>query len=128
MTNPSKKQPRTCAVCSRAENPLNPLRFRKWLDGKVYCDDHTPAKVEELTPASPVSHSVGSPVSSAGSLIVIPCPDCLGQGRATRHPGPTVTRCASCAGYGRVRIPENFLNVYRPKWNKPEPQQPLTEG
>jgi hypothetical protein len=28
--------------------------------------------------------------------------------------------CEGCSGYGSVRVPVNFLNIYRPKKPKPE--------
>jgi hypothetical protein len=33
-----------------------------------------------------------------------------------------------CSGYGRVRVPENFLNVYTPDGVKSEQPKLLTEG
>ena len=116
---------RLCTTCKKAENPLNRLRFTKHLDGKVYCENCLPVNVEVLSPTPPVGkRSSPLPGTSAGSFVVIPCPDCVGQGRAPQGNG---VRCPACSGWARVRIPENFLNVYRPKWNTPE-KETLTEG
>lgn len=110
---------RLCSNCRAAENPLGRLRFKKFIDGKVYCENCIPANVEDLDPAPP---KPASPMeSSAGLLVVIPCPDC----ERGRYPSGVV--CSACAGYGSVRIPANFLNVYRPTKNTPE-SVPLTEG
>lgn len=108
---------RTCVKCQAAENPIGRLRFKKYLDGKVYCENCLPADVEVLTPRSP---EVSSPLpgTSAGSFVVISCPDCRNL------PGPAAN-CEGCGGYGSVRIPQNFLRVYVPKKNTPET---LTEG
>lgn len=109
---------RTCAKCMAAENPIGRLRFKKFLDGKVYCENCLPASVEVLDPTSPSPASSPLPGTSAGSFVVIPCPDCRGT---------VAPNCEGCAGYGSVRIPQNFLRVYVPKKNKPEPET-LTEG
>ena len=105
---------RVCVKCQAAENPIGRLRFKKFLDGKVYCENCIPANVEELDPTPP-KRSPSPMETSAGSLVVIPCPDCRGAPAATPH-------CKACAGYGSVRIPPNFLPVYRPKQDTPEPE------
>lgn len=111
---------RTCETCRKAENPLGKLKFKKHLDGKVYCENCLPFSAEVLSPVAERQASPSPlPGTSAGSLVVIPCPDCLGQGRSKRHPQSVIEKCSACAGWGRVRIPENFLNVYRPKGAKP---------
>ena len=113
---------RTCTVCGRADNPLGKLRFRKQA-AEIYCEDHDPTSLDSALP--PVaSNPVGlSPMaSSAGSLVVIPCPDCRGMSNK-----PHGKICTGCAGYGSVRVPSNNLVVYQPK--VPEPKvQLLTEG
>jgi hypothetical protein len=120
---------RLCEKCRAAENPLGRLRFRKYLDGKVYCENCIPASVEVLAPTPPELVSSSLPGTSAGSLVVIPCPTCLGQGRGSRTPTNVhLTKCAVCSGYGRVRVPENFLNVYTPDGVKSEQPKLLTEG
>jgi hypothetical protein len=106
---------RTCAKCRAAENPIGRLRFKKYLDGKVYCENCLPASVEVLDPTPPATVSSPLPGTSAGSFVVIPCPDCRG----------VTPNCEGCAGYGSVRIPQNFLRIYVPKKNEPET---LTEG
>jgi hypothetical protein len=115
---------RLCETCRSAENPLGKLRFKKHLDGKVYCENCIPFNWEEAAPP-PSQPSSPLPGTSAGSLVVIPCPDCFGEGRASRHPVNKNVRCEACVGYGAVRIPENFLKVYTPKGVKPGV---LTEG
>ena len=102
---------RLCAVCKSAENPLGRLRFKKFLDGKVYCENCLPANVEVLDSTPPVEVSSSLPGTSAGSMVVIDCPDCR---------TPKLGACEACSGYGSVRIPINFLNVYVPKGNTPE--------
>ena len=107
---------RLCEKCRRAENPLGALRFKKFLDGKVYCENCIPANVEDLPSTSPAELSSPLPGTSAGSMVVIRCPDCNGA-----RVGP----CQACSSYGSVRIPMNFLNIYVPKKNTPET---LVEG
>jgi hypothetical protein len=102
---------RTCEKCRAAENPLGRLRFSKSrIDGKVYCENCSPegqiSAAAEVAAPPPVS---AAPQSSAG-LVVIPCPSCRSVPRG-RVPSP----CEDCADYGSVRIPANFLNVYRPQ-------------
>jgi len=101
---------RLCATCKAAENPIGRLRFRKYLDGKVYCENCIPASVEVLDPTPPSKPSSSPMESSAGSLVVIRCPDCRGEAAG----------CEACVGYGAVRIPTNFLNIYKPKQNTSE--------
>ena len=120
---------RTCTICKSAENPLGRLRFKKFLDGLVYCENCLPGHTEVLDPVSPVAASSPLPGTSAGSFVVIPCPDCFGQGRESRNPTHSNLKpCKACVGYGQVRVPENFLNIYLPKTNKPEGPQVLTES
>jgi len=102
---------RTCVKCKSAENPLGRLRFKKFLDGNVYCENCLPANVEILDPTPPVELSSPLGGTSAGSFVVIPCPDCR---------VPKLGTCAACADYGSVRIPMNFLNVYVPTKDTPE--------
>lgn len=122
---------RLCEMCRRAENPLGRLKFKKHLDGNVYCEGCAPVNVEEMLPTSPAPLSASTEASAGSSstsksMVVIPCPDCFGQGRATRNPThANLNKCKACAGYGQVRIPTNFLNVYRPNVSGP---QTLTEG
>ena len=100
---------RTCVTCGAADNPLGVLRFKKSrIDGKVYCANHSPESVgaEETSSAS----SEFQIYPSAGSLVVVNCPDCAG-GMHRPHQKP----CLTCSGYGAVRIPVGLLNVYRPR-------------
>jgi len=102
---------RTCAKCQAAENPLGRLRFKKNpQDRKVYCENCDPGSFsgQSSPPPSPL------PGTSAGSLVVIPCPDCRGMG-----PGLHGKECKGCSGYGSVRVAANFLNVYKPGQAKP---------
>jgi len=110
---------RTCEVCKAAENPIGRLRFRKHFDGLVYCEHCIPGGSGHREVPAPSSISSATS-TSAGSLVVIPCPDCRGMSHKP-HGNP----CETCAGYGSVRIRENFLNEYRPR-ARPKPQQ-LTE-
>jgi len=101
---------RTCVTCKAAENPLGRLKFRKF-HGIVYCENCSPGVV--MTPPEPTSAPIlPSPLSgtSAGSFVVIPCPQCRSVPR-----GRVPASCDTCSDYGSVRIPVNFLNVYRPK-------------
>jgi hypothetical protein len=116
---------RLCEVCKSAENPLGRLRFKKHLDGKVYCEKCLPVNPETLSPPDPVALPASSFLpaqkASAGSLVVIPCPDCRGMSHK-----PHGKTCESCVGYGSVRIPASSLNIYRlPGVKAPET---LTEG
>ena len=117
---------RLCETCRSAENPLGRLRFKKHLDGKVYCENCLPFNVEDLPPVERQVASSPLPGTSAGSLVVIPCPDCFGEGRASRHPVNKNVSCEACHGYGSVRIAANFLAIYKPK-GVPAPSV-LTEG
>jgi hypothetical protein len=108
---------RTCTICKAAENPLGRLKFSKYLDSKIYCANCIPGGGGRTPAPAP---SISPQASSAGSLVVIPCPDCRGMG-----PGLHGTECKGCSGYGSVRIPANFLNVYKPQTSKP---QQLVEG
>jgi hypothetical protein len=117
---------RTCVVCNRADNPLNKLRFRKHVDGQIYCDDHSPTALDSvLRPVAPNPPGLSPQASSAGSLVVIACPAC--RGMSNKPHGKT---CMGCAGYGSVRIASNNLVVYQPKVvdNGPPPPQLLTEA
>ena len=116
---------RTCAVCGRADNPLGPLRFKKHIDGEIYCADHNPNSLDSALPkAAPNPPGLSPRASSAGRLVVIACPECRGMSNK-----PHGLICEGCAGYGSVRIPENNLVVYRPKVeDKSPPPQLLTEG
>jgi len=117
---------RLCKVCRSAENPLGRLRFKKHLDGEVYCEICLPVNMGLDEPSSPVATLSSPAKASAGfapgdqNPVVIPCPECRGM-----SPKPHGKMCKCCSDYGSVRIPINFLNVYRPTANKPEI---LTEG
>ncbi len=108
---------RVCETCRKAENPLGRLRFNKHIDGIVYCEECLPVRVEVLDPTPPAYASSPLKGTSAGSFVVIRCPDCRSSQLAAN--------CDACANYGSVRIPANFLNVYRPKKNTPEPPETL---
>ena len=110
------RRERTCKKCGAADNPLGRLRFRKHLDGKVYCENCIPK--DRISGASSAPEPSELPGTSAASLVVIPCPLCRGMSHR-----PHGKRCESCSGYGSVRIPANFLNIY-----KPPKAEPLTEG
>lgn len=99
---------RKCVKCGAAENPLGRLRFRKHVDRKIYCENCLPAKMETGVSA-PVAVSSALPATSAGSLVVIPCPCCRLMSNK-----PHGKLCEDCSGYGSVRIPVNFLNIYQP--------------
>lgn len=116
---------RTCPVCGAAENPLGSLRFKKYLDGLVYCERCHPSTGVVDGPLPLVGNpSAGSPPPSTGQLVVIPCPDCAGGVHR-----PKQKPCKGCAGLGSVRYPSNALVVYRPP-SEPEPPELeiLTEG
>jgi len=106
---------RTCAICGAADNPLGKLRFKKnRVDGKIYCARCDPELQEAAASAAPPS--VRAVETSAGSLIVIPCPTCCGMSHRP-HGKP----CESCVGYGSVRVPANNLAVFNfPKETGPE--------
>ena len=118
---------RTCEVCGRADNPLSALKFKKHVDGKIYCADHDPNSLDSALPrVAPNPVGLSPMASSAGSLVVIPCPECRGMSNK-----PHGKLCVGCAGYGSVRIPANNLVVYRPRKEGdelPPPPQLLTEG
>lgn len=103
---------RTCEKCSRAENPLSRLRFKKSrMDGKVYCENCLPSEVPDLdVPEKEPTGSFSPPTRkpSAG-YVVVDCPDCAGGVHRPRQ-----KPCRGCAGYGAVRIEASMLNVYRP--------------
>jgi len=116
---------RVCETCRSAENPLGRLRFKKWLDGKVYCENCLPASVEVLDPTPPAVLSSGLPGTSAGSFVAIPCPECRGM-----SPKPHGKGCETCDSFGSVRVPLNFLKIYTAGKAKPKTQEPgiITEG
>lgn len=109
---------RTCAKCGAADNPLGRLRFTKSrFDGKVYCEVDLPdttmfSKSAGTEEVASVPSTLASP-ASAGSMVVVNCPDCAGGVHRPHH-----KPCVTCSGYGSVRVQSNFLNVYRPP--KPE--------
>jgi len=106
---------RTCAKCGAAENPLGRLRFKKsQIDKKVYCEKCDPQGVTGAVETETAPLVLPSAQSSAG-LVVIQCPKCRSIPRGM-HPAP----CETCSDYGSVRIPVNYLNVYRPGSRKPE--------
>lgn len=114
---------RTCVKCGAADNPLGRLRFKKSrMDNKVYCENdlpegssvaHVGVEEQSSTPRASPAHT------SAGSLVVVNCPDCAG-GIHRPHQKP----CLTCVGYGAVRIEPGMLNVYRPKLVKSEASTP----
>jgi hypothetical protein len=109
---------RTCETCGKGENPIGKLRFKKHVDGEVYCENCIPASVKDVAEgtSSATLADFGRASTSAGSsLVVIPCPDCRGMSNK-----PHGKQCECCSGYGSVRIPANFLNVYRPQVPVPE--------
>ncbi len=116
---------RQCETCKAAENPLGRLRFKKFLDGKVYCENCLPPSLTPASPSGPPPSSAGydykSPPPGVPVLTVIPCPDCRGMSHK-----PHGKTCSGCAGYGSVRIPWVNLVVYQPK-TKAAPQI-LTES
>lgn len=101
---------RTCIKCGAADNPLGKLRFKKYLDGDIYCDRCHPGRIAEVPPALSGLEitSAGSP--STGELVVMACPDCAG-GMHRPHGKP----CQGCMGLGSVRYPASALVVYTPK-------------
>ena len=100
---------RTCATCGAADNPLGKLRFKKH-HGAIYCENHMPDGLDQALPevaSDPLPFGIEA---SAGSLVVIPCPECRLMSNK-----PHGRICQGCAGYGSVRIAANNLVVYRPK-------------
>ena len=110
---------RQCETCKAAENPLGRLRFRKFLDGKVYCENCTPGSEQPSSFPTPPSSAGSTTVTDPKNLVVIHCPDCRGMSNK-----PHGKLCSGCAGYGSVRIPIHNLVVYQPKVQK---AQLLTE-
>lgn len=107
---------RTCESCGKGENPIGKLRFKK-LHNLIYCENCLPETTKSVAevPSSVTLSDFDKASTSAGSLLVIPCPECRGMSNK-----PHGKLCECCSGYGSVRIPSNFLNVYRPKVPKPE--------
>jgi len=103
---------RVCAKCSRAENPLSRLRFKKSrIDGNVYCENCAPVDYS-LDAVAPEAQPSGAPaplVKPSAGYVVVDCPDCAGGVHR-----PNKKPCPGCAGYGSVRIEAAMLNVYRP--------------
>jgi len=99
-----------CHICRAANNPLGKTKFTEFLDGNVYCERCLPCQVDILDPAPPREKNLDE--SSSNSMVVVTCPDCRNNG---------AQECDACSGYGAVRVPLNFLNIYVPKGVKPEP-------
>ena len=101
---------RTCESCGKGENPIGKLRFKK-LHNLVYCENCIPMEdVAEVSSSVTSTASFDPAPSSAGSLVVIPCPTCRLMSNK-----PHGKLCKCCSGYGSVRIPSNFLNIYQPE-------------
>lgn len=108
---------RMCAKCSRAENPLARLRFKKSLvDGEVYCENCTPLTHsidDERRSEAPAFGLTAPLLKPSAGYVVIDCPKCAGG--TPRGPISNTVECFVCAGYGAVRIEAAMLNVYRPQ-------------